>query len=266
MSGLSDLLAHLRAIISDVRTTSTSLKNIQDQIEQVARAADAATTGSANAHAGTGLTHLHNAQRRLTESQGLIAAGADAMEQYIAGPLLSGAGAGSGAPPAPVAGDRPERPWESHPPLAGFRPDRPHRACIEQTRNVGWPVNRNGRIAARGRLYDTQGRPISGTVRAGPGPADTAADLREPWASDERMTTRWHIEGHAAAVMRQHQLKEAVLYINIPPCGTEDRSEWRCDVNIAKILPSGSTLRVWVTRQNGAVSRFVYRGTGEAVR
>lgn len=49
-------------------------------------------------------------------------------------------------------------------------------------------------------------------------------------------------------------LQEGILTIQSP------------DKNIAKILPSRSTLREWATRQNGTVSWFVYRGTGEAVR
>ncbi|MEU5874207.1 DddA-like double-stranded DNA deaminase toxin [Glycomyces sp. NPDC047369] len=265
MSRLSDLLQRLRAIIHDARTASGALNDAQDQIELAARTAGAATTGSTNPLVDTGLGQLKSVQQRIAASQVLIAAGADAMEQYRTY-LGGGAGGTSRPPPATATGARPARPWESHRPVPGFRPDRPNGTCIDQTRSVGWPLNRNGRTSARGRLYDAHGRPITGTVRAGPGPADAATDLHEPWSSDERMTTRWHIEGHAAAVMRLHQLKEAVLYINIPPCGTEDRGEWRCDANIAKILPRGSTLRVWVARQNGTVAQFVYRGTGEAVR
>lgn len=157
-------------------------------------------------------------------------------------------------------------PWRDREALPGFRPDRPHGTAIEQTRRVGWPVKRDGNVPARGMLFDSDGRPITGTVQAGKGPADRAQGLKEPWAADERMTTRFHLEGHAAAVMRQHDLEHAVLYVNIPPCGWANRDPWRCDQNLNKLLHPGTTLTVWVAQQDGNIDRFKYRGTGEALK
>jgi hypothetical protein len=174
--------------------------------------------------------------------------------------------AGSGSRSAGGSTTAPRYPWSNRPPVPDFHPARKNSTCIEEVRRVGWPRNREGRIAARGRLYDAEGRPITGTIEAGRGPADAAADLKEPWASDERMTTRWHLEGHVAAVMREHRLKEAVVYINLAPCGTMQKDQWRCHPNLKHLLPVGARLRIWAVREDGKIREYVYHGTGEALK
>jgi RHS repeat-associated protein len=59
--------------------------------------------------------------------------------------------------------------------------------------------------------------------------------------------TRAHVEGHAAAIMRQQELEEATLYINEAtlyinkvPCGGVQG----CDYLLPRMLPEGSQLRV----------------------
>lgn len=265
MPSLHTLIGSLRATIDHI---AHLIPGTARSASQAAEARDRAAALGAERSAG----QLAGATSSLEEAQVLAAALADRIRVALAAAETARTGTGGGgrggAPPGPppTPAPPPEPPWSRHPPVPGFRPDRPHPTCMDETRRVGWPVNRNGRVSARGRLYDAYGRPITGTVQAGTGPADHARDLQEPWASDERMTTRWHIEGHAAAIMRQHRLRESVLYINIPPCGSENQSEWRCDANIAKLIPKGSTLRVWVARQNGRTARFVYHGTGEALK
>ena len=52
--------------------------------------------------------------------------------------------------------------------------------------------------------------------------------------------TRAHVEGQAAAIMRQQGLDEATLYINNPPCGGVQG----CDYLLPRMLPEGSQLRI----------------------
>lgn len=262
LPSIDNLLALIRAAIEHVEQVLSGLSRSAEQARDLRNQASTLGIEGTAAQIAAVSDAVEESQARAS-SIGTRLRGTLAAAQALSGN-------GGSAPPPQSGGSAspqpPERPWSTNPPVRGFRPERPHPTCIEQTRRVGWPLNHNGRVSARGRLYDADGRPITGTVQAGAGPATHTTGLREPWASDPRMTTRWHIEGHAAAIMRQHQLKESVLYINIPPCGAEDQDEWRCDSNIAKIIPPGSTLRVWVARQNGSVSRLVYRGTGEALQ
>jgi SCP1.201-like deaminase len=61
------------------------------------------------------------------------------------------------------------------------------------------------------------------------------------------IVTRTHVEGHAAAVMRQNGLTDATVYINNPViCDS-------CMNNLPRMLPSGSRLTV-VTPDGAAVT------------
>lgn len=143
---------------------------------------------------------------------------------------------------------------------------RPSQAPVDAMREVGWPRNAEGRVSARGFLYDDTGANVYGrTLQArNDGDIFDTPDLREPWRSGNRTTT-WHIEGGVASYMRNGGPTEATLYLNIPPCG-RDGDEARCHVNLPAILPRGSTLTVFVVRKNGRVDHHVYRGTGEGIR
>jgi hypothetical protein len=52
-----------------------------------------------------------------------------------------------------------------------------------------------------------------------------------------------HVEGHAAAHMRTHGLKEADLEINRIPC--EKGKGGGCNGQLPKMLPEGAKLRVY---------------------
>ncbi|MFG3338553.1 DddA-like double-stranded DNA deaminase toxin [Glycomyces sp. NPDC048151] len=263
-------MASIDTLIASIHSAINQAANL---LAGIARSAEQTTqTRSRAGQLGIERTaeRLTTAADSLAEGQALARAIADRLQSALAAAEAARTGNGDGRPPVststPEPSQQPRRhPWADHPPVPGFKPSVPHKTCIEETRRVGWPVNKNGRVAARGRLYDSDGRPITGTVQAGNGPAAKATDLKEPWASDERMTTRWHIEGHAAAIMRIHALKEAVLYINLPPCGRADQDQWRCDPNLAKLVPVGSTLKVWIVPEKGAPQMINYRGSGEAI-
>ncbi|AVT32940.1 hypothetical protein C6361_29650 [Plantactinospora sp. BC1] len=50
-----------------------------------------------------------------------------------------------------------------------------------------------------------------------------------------------HVEGHAAALMRQNGIPNAELYINRVPCGSGNG----CAAMLPHMLPEGATLRVY---------------------
>lgn len=62
------------------------------------------------------------------------------------------------------------------------------------------------------------------------------------------IVSKSHVEGHAAALMRQEGIKEATLFINNTPCRS-------CVPNLPRMLPSGATLNVVLP--DGSVARYV---------
>jgi RHS repeat-associated protein len=57
-----------------------------------------------------------------------------------------------------------------------------------------------------------------------------------------------HVEAHAAAIMRSEGLDDATLYINRMPCGGANG----CMLNVSRMVPSGSTLNIYVMPQGSA--------------
>ncbi len=57
-----------------------------------------------------------------------------------------------------------------------------------------------------------------------------------------------HVEAHAAAIMRSEGLQDATLWINRMPCGGGNG----CMLNISRMLPSGSTLNIYVMPDGSA--------------
>lgn len=70
----------------------------------------------------------------------------------------------------------------------------------------------------------------------------------------------WHVEGHAAAIMRRDKMKNATLYLNARPC----RKPEGCHAILPDALPVGYTLTV-VYRIRGAVRTRIYKGNGKGL-
>lgn len=205
----------------------------------------------------------------MSEAAGLAERIGEAQAQVLAlgqsGLLATGTGGDSRPSASPPVRAAPS----GGPPLPDFAPRRIHPDARETIKRIGWPRNAQGDVAARGLLYDKTGRPLLGgqalpASRTGPG-SDTS-DLKEPWRSDDRYTTRYHVEGHTAAYMRRNGVTEAALYLNIPPCGNRAEPDpVRCEANLAAHLPEGSVLYVHSVHQNGTTRSKAYQGTGEAL-
>ncbi len=167
----------------------------------------------------------------------------------------------------PSDGRPPMPPWSDRPAVKGFTHQKPIRECVDAVRREGWPSNAQGRISARGFLYSDDGRQVNTETfhPHRPGRAPPCEDLKEPWRSDEHYTTTWHAERDAAALIREHRITKAVLYLNVPTCGKETGDPHRCDANLEKILPADTELYVWTIHKEGSRSRRRYVGTGEAI-
>jgi hypothetical protein len=113
-----------------------------------------------------------------------------------------------------------------------------------------------GRGVAAGRLHDVDGRPLTPIV--GPGDTGAAEGLTEPSRS---MRFVHHVESNATAYMRQHGIRQAVLYTNMRPCLGDDG----CTDNLRATLPAGYTLYVYQVRSGGDVRVWEFPGTGEGL-
>ncbi|GIG61417.1 hypothetical protein Lfu02_57890 [Longispora fulva] len=77
-----------------------------------------------------------------------------------------------------------------------------------------------------------------------------------------------HVEGHIAALIRERakalgQQVHATAVLTREPC-PGDRG---CHENLHKMLPFGSTLRVYVRQADGTLKQFkIYEGTGQGVK
>ncbi|MFI6163477.1 Imm1 family immunity protein [Micromonospora haikouensis] len=100
-------------------------------------------------------------------------------------------------------------------------------------------------------------------VTSGGGDRSLAADLVHDPLRGPPVTFYEHVESKAAAHLRRAGGGEADLAIDNTVCGTNDRDQaypWTCDNILPAILPAGSRLRVWVTRDGGhLVARCLHR-------
>lgn len=106
-------------------------------------------------------------------------------------------------------------------------------------------------------------------IMSGGGDRSLAADLDHDPLRGPPVTFYDHVESKVAAHMRRTGVTEADLAIDNTVCGTNDRDQsyaWTCDRVLPAILPEGSRMRVWVTRDGGATWwHGVYTGTGERI-
>jgi Double-stranded DNA deaminase toxin A len=122
------------------------------------------------------------------------------------------------------------------------------------------PVRQRDEDPTDGVLTTVAGKKISAIASGWTGPGRGGPRLRRPWKN--MMTATDHVEGHAAAIMRDDSegppIREAVLYVNNPPC---PNIPWGCDRVLSDLLPVGSRLTVY--GPDGFVK--VYEGNGKGL-
>lgn len=111
---------------------------------------------------------------------------------------------------------------------------------------------------AIGDLCGMDDRPVQPGPR-GPGGEDARAGIAEPYRA-MRFIQRGHVEANATAYMRQHELREAKLYLTMAPCAGSDG----CAENIQHTLPVGWMLYIYDVSDASHGSRVI-RGTGEGL-
>lgn len=110
-------------------------------------------------------------------------------------------------------------------------------------------------------MWTADGRALTGVYGAGPGPATGGVDLKSSWSAPDSTMT-WHVEGHAAAIMRRDEIKDTVLYLNTRPC----KKPQGCHDTISDVLPIGYTLTVFYSAGKGSIAREIYPGNGKGLK
>lgn len=104
------------------------------------------------------------------------------------------------------------------------------------------------------RIGDTEHHLSSGTT----GPGRWLVE-NLPGGPGSGLTFAWkHVEGHAAALMRQHDINHAELFLNLQPCGPEGPA--KCRVVLHKLIPPNATLDVRFPRDDGTTGLWRFHG------
>ncbi len=97
-----------------------------------------------------------------------------------------------------------------------------------------------------------------------------AADLVHDPLRGAPVTFYQHVESKVAARMRRDNLATGDLVIDNTVCGSNRHDldyAWGCEKIMPAILPAGSRLTVWVTRDGGhSWWKRTYTGTGERIK
>ncbi|WBB53855.1 MULTISPECIES: DddA-like double-stranded DNA deaminase toxin [Micromonospora] len=236
MSLIADVVARLNAIRVDLSKQRQQTLSLAGQVDEATRRLATVIGTSTNPYARAALARLATGGQRLREGAQLAHGAEEAVASYVG--IITGTKAG-------VAGGEPA---DSIAPAV--TQTRPQKAAIDEIRP------HVGRDVATGRLYDTDGRPLTPLV--GPGDTGAGTGLAAPLPSLRFIT---HIESNATAHMRRHRVRHAVLYTNMRPCLGDDG----CTQNIKATLPAGYRLTIYQVRPNGGVRVWLFDGTGEGI-
>jgi hypothetical protein len=235
LSLVADVAAQLNAVRVDLSQQRQRTLNLADQLDQATRRLTALIGTSANPYARMALDRLAAGAQRLREGAQLAAGAEEAVAAYVG--IITGTTAATGGEATESIGSTAAQ-------------TRPQKLAVDELRP------HVGRDVAAGRLYDTEGRPLTPLV--GPGDTGAGTGLTAPLPSLRFIS---HIESNATAYMRQHGIRHAVLYTNMRPCLGEDG----CTQNIKATLPAGYRLTVYQVRPNGGVRVWLFDGTGEGI-
>lgn len=241
MGAIAEVVAALDAVHVGLMAQQRETLAVAGRLEDLARRYALLFAATASPYARTVVARTMLAVRQLREGAQVLAGAAEVVLDVRA--LVAGGVSQLGRPPPVGAG-----PSSARLRLPGRIP--PDRAKADEIHPyVGGDV-------AVGRLYGQAGEAL--TPKVGPGDTGAGHGLREPWASMRFVT---HVESNATALMRQHGIRSAVLYISMRPC----RQAGGCEQNIAATLPVGYRLTIYQVLRSGTLRTFDVKGTGEGI-
>jgi len=250
------------SVVARVRNDVTA---VTAQLTQITRGSSHTGILRAVAAARSGRDHLDTALRHLlTASQHL--------DSYLA--VLVGTSPAPRSPtPEPSATSTPNSTAD---PTAAAATAAPNPTPVGTRWSRTTVVPEEVRKAATDFLPRPSGvnRPTTGSflgrvVESGGRDKSIAGDLRHDPLRGPPVTFYQHVESKVAAQMRRDGIASADLIVDNTVCGSnqhDQEHEWSCERILPAILPAGSQLTVWLTRDGGQTWwRATYTGTGERI-
>ncbi|HEY3505789.1 MAG TPA: DddA-like double-stranded DNA deaminase toxin [Actinocatenispora sp.] len=258
-------MAQLQSAAESLRRGLAGLGQARSAVERAASHTTAATTAATDPRPGQAATAYRAALSRADEAHALINASMAALGEY-----LEHIGAQAASPPSSSA-----RPRHGTPDPGGEQtsargastepepigPQAPVPAYVQRIaddfQHVRPPSTQTVGYLSGTPLHD--GRIISGAD----GPARDAPGLNPDYPVSRWETALKHVESHAAALLRHDDAPtEAVLVVSKEPCG----GPRGCQVVLPRILPSGTTLHVYLAEPDRPVRWYdSYPGNGRGL-
>jgi hypothetical protein len=259
LSLVSELIAELRALLEQIHEAQNGIQTARDQVETALGVIREATQDSSNDLVTEGTVQWRLAVEKLDEARAVLAGGDAAMEQYIFGPLL-GSG-GGGTPPGkatgsgPVSGTRSRRPIET-----AARPGRRHASRVPPlVRQLGdrLPEGGKGRQTVIFAVNDDESTAIEFSSGRD---ASTKEGLKPAY---QRLIIMDHAEAKLAAAIRSSEggARHVTAVINNEPCP----GPAGCDAVLPGLIPSGTTVSLYVKTDEGTLFYGEYQGNGKAI-
>jgi hypothetical protein len=233
MSGREEIESEILRIKASLDDAVASLSAVENEVQAMAdQEAGSGHYGIASSYA-TAKTELEQATATVVDAGSRL----ESVQATIA------ATAGLAAPPTPGGG------------VASPSRD-PVAAEAAARRAIGRYVGEQKTV---GQLLRPDGSPIGGEIWSGKkGPGAGGPGLVFRW--NHMWTMLVHVEGHAAAVMRRDNIREATLIISRRPC---DDDPYGCEWTLADCLPEGTKLRVVTVDADGSeIYEADFVGTG----
>ncbi|MEV0733897.1 DddA-like double-stranded DNA deaminase toxin [Polymorphospora sp. NPDC050346] len=279
-SSVQEIDRMLTSVVVALTTAADGISAAEAGVEESGRLVVAALRGG---EPGPALFHLRRLGRNLASAGGLADGVRGQVEAALARARQVGAAGppGGGVVPVPATGAESDTAGRQvtasrAPPADPLSTDAPRPvgpAWVRADPSTLPDTVRAaaGRLAPRpaGSTRPTQGLLNGAPVTSGSGDRSLAADLDHDPLRGPPVTFYDHAESKAAAHLRRSGGTGADLAIDNTVCGTNERDQgypWTCDKILPAILPAGSRLRVWVTRDGGETWwHRIYTGTGERI-
>ncbi|WP_123607156.1 DddA-like double-stranded DNA deaminase toxin [Micromonospora sp. Llam0] len=233
--------AALRLPTRSVADLATRTARLTDGLRRSAR-------GSSHPHILAAIAAAHRAQQHLAAALEHLSRSREHLSSYAA--RINGSSIESGSSPTPA----PAGAWWSPPETL------PRHVAEAGSTFLPRPEGAN---------RPTSGIYAGNQVESGGRDKSVAADLISDPLRGPPVTFYQHVESKVAAMMRRDGTAKGDLVLDNTVCGSNQRDqdhEWSCDKILPSIIPAGSELTVYTTRDQGKTWwKRTYVGTGERI-
>ena len=248
---------HLRQVLSQTDTGITRVENAAQAIGKAYDVLDAMTQGSCDAELLDAVDQFDAVRRQINDLLPVFGAARDAVQVYL--DLLEADQPGMTVTPAaaPTSLARPRQPLSVQ-----------HRDGSYYPADAAWAVDLLPRRVREGEEREqTVGQVVlagtfSGQMTSGRDGTWTPEIQRRLWALGIRVRMRLenHVEMKVAQMMINTGSQTGEVVINHVPCGVRPRQAIGCHQVLERYLPSGYTLTVHGTTQQGRPFSWTYKG------